>query len=253
MRKIAAVNKPEGYTPLMVVNQFKLKYPAYAHETISYAGRLDPMASGVLLLLVGDENKKRHEYEKQDKEYISEIVVGITTDSFDLLGMITSIGDQRIDNDSINVCLKSFTGKITQSFPPYSSKPVQGKPLFWWARQGRLDEIEIPKKNIEIYSLMLLDSENITGEILSQKVLEKISKIKGNFRQEKIAQGWKKFGKDYMDAVFLKITLRVECSSGTYIRQLASDIGKRLKSGAFAYSIKRTKVGDYSLSNVVKI
>ena len=92
---VVVVYKPQGWTPLAAVEEFKKSNPSYSDEKISYAGRLDPMAEGPLLLLVGNENKKRKEYEQLKKSYEAEIVLGISTDSFDALGIIhsTKIGN----------------------------------------------------------------------------------------------------------------------------------------------------------------
>lgn len=239
--------KPLGQTPLQAVEEFKSKNPEYKNAKVSYAGRLDPMAEGLLLLLIGDENKKRDEYEGLDKTYLTEIVFGITTDSFDGLGMLenTSLDTPKIQD--IKNVLKSFTGKQMQSYPPYSSKAVRGKPLFWWSRKKMLSEIEIPKRNIEIFSIKILNIKKINGEILVKDILKRIEKVEGDFRQEEIVKSWGEFYKANKDRKFLKAELGVRCSSGTYIRRLASDIGHKLSSGAFCLSIKRTKIGDFSL------
>jgi tRNA pseudouridine55 synthase len=70
MEQVITVNKPIGLTPLQAVTQFRKKFPLYASEKIGYAGRLDPMAEGLLLLLVGDNNKTKEQYEQLDKEYL---------------------------------------------------------------------------------------------------------------------------------------------------------------------------------------
>jgi tRNA pseudouridine55 synthase len=246
-----AVWKPQGWTPLKAVSEFKKKKPQYKNVKVSYAGRLDPMAEGVLLLLIGEENKERNIYEKLRKTYETEVVLGIATDSFDALGIIYSIvpGSFPTRGD-IEECLNKFVGKQKQKYPPYSSKTVNGKSLIWWTKSNKLSEIKIPEKEIEIYSIKLLERSMIEAPDLYKIVKEKISNVEGNFRQEKILDEWEKFLKIYKDKKFLKIRIKTSCSSGTYIRQLANDIGEALK-GAFALSITRTSVGKFTKEEAV--
>lgn len=246
--------KPQGWTPLKAVEEFKKKSIEYRDVKISYAGRLDPMAEGILLLLVGDENKKRRKYEGLEKVYESEIVLGISTDSFDALGIIYSIKLDRIPSKKeIEQCLEKFIGKRDQLYPPYSSKTVNGKSLIWWTKNNRLSEIEIPKKEIEIYSLSLESMEEITGDSLFKEVKTRIDRVEGNFRQGEILRVWEEFVKKNKEKELIKIKIKVSCSSGTYIRRLASDIGDSLECGAFALSIVRTSVGKYSGKDVLVI
>ena len=253
MKNTIYINKPIGLTPLEVVNKFKRKYPEYKNEVISYAGRLDPMAQGVLILLIGDENKNRDNYLGLDKEYESEFVIGVSTDTYDSLGLVKEVNNIKIDKKKLEEELSKFIGKRVQEFPPYSSKVVNGKPLYFWAREGRLDEIKIPEKEIEIYSVDVLDQKNITGEDLAKKIIEVVIGVKGDFRQEVIIENWKKFGKNYKDTKLLMIKVRITCSTGTYIRGVANELGENLGTHAFAYSIARTRVGEVSLDDCLSI
>src|SRR5690242_7060202 len=88
MQTFISVDKPIGFTPLQAIKQIKLQQPELAHIPITYAGRLDPLAHGVLLLLIGKESKKKSEYLSLPKSYKFEVVFGITTDTYDLLGYI---------------------------------------------------------------------------------------------------------------------------------------------------------------------
>ena len=96
MKNVIYLWKPVGVTPLQFLNIFKEKHSEYKNETLSYAGRLDPVAEGILIVLVGDENKKREKYLGLDKQYVSEIVFGISTDTFDQLGLITNVNVNNI-------------------------------------------------------------------------------------------------------------------------------------------------------------
>ena len=252
MKPLVPVWKPLGWTPLKTIEEFKKENFEYENEKISYAGRLDPMAEGILLLLVGEENKNRKRYESLSKKYNAEIVLGITTDSFDALGIINSIKPSSIFlKNRLKEVLKKFEGKKNQKYPPFSSKPVKGKPLYFWAKKGRISEVEIPEKQIEINSLEIEEIENISTSNLYKDAVGKISKTEGDFRQKEILKSWKEFVKKSKTKKFQSIKIEISCSSGTYIRRLASDIGEELSCGAFALSIIRTKVGKYSRKDCV--
>ncbi len=250
---VVPVWKPTGWTPLKAAIEYKKINPDLSKLKISYAGRLDPMAEGILLLLVGEENKKRHEYEDLEKKYESEIIFGISTDSFDGLGLIEKIKFADIPRERVEKCLASFTGKQKQKYPPYSSKTVSGKPLYWWARNKKLNEIKIPERSIEIYSIELLDFNEIDSETMVNEIIEKIRKVDGDFRQKEIIKNWKNFVKENKNRNFLKIKIKISCSSGTYIRRIASDLGEKLGSVVFSFSIKRISVGKYAERDCMKI
>ena len=246
MKKIMYVWKPVGITPLEAIQVFKNENPEYKREIISYAGRLDPMAEGILILLIGEENKNRDKYLKFDKEYEAEIIIGISTDTYDGLGLITSKNFKNVSKKEIQNKLKEFLGKQNQKYPPYSSKTVDGKPLYWWARKKRIKEIIIPEHIIKINSLDLINMDSISMSELKTKMINQVKKINGDFRQEEIIKSW---GNLKNDKKLLKIKIIASCSSGTYIRGIANDLGKRLGIDAFAYSIIRTRIGDKEKSD----
>ena len=88
MKKIILLNKKEGETPLEALDRFRMANPKYKDEKMTYAGRLDPMASGVLLVLVGEEIKQKDKYLALNKEYEFEILFGFATDTYDILGKV---------------------------------------------------------------------------------------------------------------------------------------------------------------------
>ncbi len=251
---ILNINKPIGLTPVQAIQRVRDTIPEYADATLSFAGRLDPMAEGVLLLMVNDENKNRETYLKLDKEYESEILFGFATDTFDALGMVTSTIESPDDlRQQFPELLKTYVGDFVQEFPPYSSKPVGGKALFAWSNEGLIDEVEIPSANRKIFDIKLLDISIITQEQLQRTITERIAKVSGAFRQKEILLRWKKAFEDDKRQTFLVATIRATVSSGTYIRSLADDIGKKLNSAALALSIKRTRVGPYTIEKSVSI
>ncbi|MGD8744324.1 MAG: hypothetical protein PVJ52_01885, partial [Candidatus Woesebacteria bacterium] len=156
-------------------------------------------------------------------------------------------------NDKLKKILHSFAGKYEQEYPPFSSKPVKGKPLYWWARGGKLNEIEIPSKEVEVYSIELIGTYSIKKEQLRRKVTRVIGLIEGNFRQEKILDSWESFFKKSRKGKFRIAKVKIACSSGCYVRSIANKIGKRFGTDSVAYSILRTSVGDYKLKDSIRL
>lgn len=252
MEKVLRLYKPLGQTPLQSLRQFQAEHPEYAHVKLGYAGRLDPMAEGLLLVMVGDENKNRAEYLGLDKEYEVEVLLGISTDSFDLLGIpqVALSEPPNLTWDQIDTTLQSLTGTFEMVYPPYSSKTIQGKPLYAWTKQGKLSEITLPTAMRTIHSIELLRDHWIDSGEIDLPLYDAIPYLReGDFRIDEIMQAWKAFMTDTQQEAFRIITIRVLCSSGTYMRSLAEIIGKAFHTSALAYSIKRTRVGDYALQS----
>jgi len=252
-KSVVSVIKPIGWTPFRTVLEFKKANHAYMYDTISYAGRLDPMAEGVLLLLIGEENKNRKLYEGLKKEYIAEIIFGITTDTYDVMGIIDSDSLKSPNKKKVEAEVASLVGKNLHKYPPYSSKTVGGRPLYWWAREGKLSEIKLPEKKIEIFSSQLMEIKNIKVEEVGEMAIEMIEKANGDFRQEKIIKLWKELLVKGKNKKVMMIKVKIDCSSGTYVRRIASDLGEKLLCGALCTSIKRVRVGEYEIDDSMMI
>ncbi|MDD5050466.1 MAG: hypothetical protein PHV93_01860 [Candidatus Pacebacteria bacterium] len=241
--------KEKGETPLECLERFRSSKPELASEKMTYAGRLDPLAEGVMIALVGEECKEKEKYLGLDKEYEVDVLMGIETDTYDILGKVTKIKKGETD-ENFEELLKIFVGKLVQSYPPFSSKTVGGKPLFALAKSGELDEVEIPTKEIEIYSIKLLEKYEISVGNFLAKISDDISRVKGDFRQKEIFELWQKTltaQREKSVEPFQVIKILVSCSSGTYMRSLAYEIGKKVGTGALALNIIRTKVGKYEI------
>ncbi len=242
MKLSYVINKQIGETPLEALERFRAEQVAQGHTELTdvpmtYAGRLDPMAEGELLILIGEECKKKEAYLGLDKEYEVEIVFGIETDTYDVLGLV-NVNDTNITPQAVDV--SSYVGTFSQSYPPYSSRTVDGVPLHAMARAGALPE-EMPTKEVTIYSIEELGRKTITAAELKAAILHKIAQVKGDFRQAEITQKWHKVLNDDTRE-FEVLKLRIACSSGTYMRSLAHRMGQERGNGAFALSIKRTKM-----------
>ncbi len=255
MEQVITVNKPLGLTPLQAITQFRKKFPLYKSAKIGYAGRLDPMAEGLLLLLINDQNSTKEQFEQLDKEYIFEAIFGFETDSYDLLGKVQlkPTSTAQIDKNHILQKIETYKGKITQRYPPFSSVRVNGKPLFHWAFHNKLDLVTIPEKTVSVYDISLLSLHTISAETLQKDIVKKITLVDGNFRQNDILEQWDLFFKQNKHKTFSLLKASIHCSSGTYIRSLVKNLGEALDTKATTYSIKRTTVGDYSLDQSISI
>lgn len=247
------VKKPVGKTPLEMIELLRKKIPSLEEERLGYAGRLDPMADGLLLILAGTANNERKQLERLPKKYLCQALFGLETDSYDILGLFTQpFSDKTCSKEVLEKILKSYVGKQIQPYPPYSSPRVNGHPLFWWAREGRLHEITIPEKEIDIYSIQLRSLKKIDLPELKKEVLKRLLTVSGTFRQEEIIEQWNFFFQNHTRPV-IAAELEVSCSSGTYIRSLIQKIGKNVGSGALALSITRTSIGSYSLKDAISL
>jgi len=252
MSDVLYVYKPEGMTPLEAVARLKEK-PEYARETLSYAGRLDPLADGVLVVLVGEANKRREKFEGMKKAYRVVVLLGAETDTYDPMGLLSSHPKPvMVKKEELAAVVRSFQGVFLQEYPPYSSKAVHGKPLYYWARRNRLHEITIPTKKVEIYSLKLERIATIEPQHLLGIIKEAVGGVKGDFRQAEIIALWDESLRE-LSSVFQTVTLHIECSSGTYMRSLAHTIGKHLGVPALALHITRERVGEIGIEDCISL
>lgn len=245
MKKIILLNKKEGETPLEALEVFRSRNKEYKNEKITYAGRLDPMASGLLVLLVGDKVHEKEKYLHLSKEYEFEVLFGVATDTYDILGKIADIRHGvYLEISTLNEILKDFKGPIKQKYPAYSSKTVKGRPLFAYARAG--EGVEVPEREILVKEFKFLEMRKIPNEKLLENVEKRIKKVKGDFRQEEILETWRKNLMGKKNQLFVG-SFKIKCGSGTYVRGIANSLGEKIGVPALAYSIKRTKVGRFSL------
>lgn len=254
MERILNVYKPQGQTPLEIILKLKNDRPEYKNAKIAYAGRLDPMADGVLLLLTGEECKKRKEYEALSKTYEFMMILGIETDTYDTLGMAKHLHvEEAITQSQFEKVLHQWIGTFIQPYPPYSSARVNGKPLFYWARKGNIDEIAIPHKKVTVNSLTCLDMSTVSMSELIDRSIARINRVQGAFRQSEIVHSWHMLKDTHPRANLSVATCRVDCESGLYVRSLAHDIGLQLGCGACTFSITRTRVGAYSIETSLRL
>jgi tRNA pseudouridine55 synthase len=196
------------------------------HERrIGHTGTLDPFATGVLVILLGKATRLAQFLSGVDKEYEAIIRLGYATDTGDRTGTpVPSPEDAKNrlgkwSEQEIEDALRSFGGWIDQTPPMYSAKKVEGKKLYELARRG--ENVERQPMRVCIHAFEALRPD---GQLM----------------------------KDNLDGTFDFYT-RVSCSSGTYIRTLAEDFGKRLYVGAHLAELRRTRVGDFGIEKAITL
>ena len=210
MDGIILINKQKNYTSHDVVNKVK----KITKSKVGHTGTLDPNATGVLPLLLGNATKISKYLINHDKDYEVLLQLGTKTDTADAEGKIIEEKDVNIDSlseENVKKVLSTFLGKQKQIPPMYSAIKVNGKKLYQYARQGQ--EVEIKPREIEIYEIKLIN-------------LDKKQK---------------------------QISLVVSCSKGTYIRSLCEDIADRLGTVGFMKELNRTKVGEFNIKDCVTV
>ena len=251
LKKVLNLYKEKGETPLETLERFRSANPEYKAEKMTYAGRLDPMAEGVLIALVGEETQKREEYTDLDKEYEFEWIFGIETDTYDLLGIVQPSIDTFIEPDGKKV-KKWVTGQkavIMQKYPPFSSKVVDGRPLFSWAKSGRFPKgFIVPEHEVEIKKISYKGARTLSRDELESYINESIAKISGDFRQSETLIRWKKFFAEVHREHFVIHKAVASVTSGFYIRQFVHEMGETFETNAVTFSILRNKVGKYKLT-----
>lgn len=210
MDGILVINKPKGLTSNDIVKKVK----KILNTKVGHTGTLDPNATGVLPLLLGNATKISKYLINHDKEYEAVIKLGVKTTTADVEGEIIEekeVNKEKFEKENMEKVLKSFVGKQQQIPPIYSAIKVNGKKLYEYARQGK--EVEIKARDIEIYDLKLLkiDSENN------------------------------------------ELTINVKCSKGTYIRSLCEDIAAKLETVGYMKELNRIQVGEFNIKDSVTI
>jgi len=218
------VDKPTAVTSHDVVAYFRRESGI---KRVGHAGTLDPLATGLLIILVGrDFTKQQSQYLKQDKEYLLEAQIGLETDTYDSEGTVVkeaSFSDlDLLDENQVRIALEPFRGQIDQFVPAFSAVKVAGQKLYHQARRGEVIA-HLPCRSVLIKKLDLLEfNKNSNQKTLTLKML-------------------------------------VACSSGTYIRSLVHDLGQELKNqaglslGATVTSLRRLKIGELDLSTAIKL
>jgi len=258
---ILAINKPADITSHDLVDKVRHYLKT---RRVGHTGALDPFASGLMIILVGRTTKLSNQFLFMEKEYEFTLLLGISTDTMDPEGKITQLKNiKKLAKDEIYKVAYDFKGIYLQQVPVYSSVKVKGIRLREMAHASKAIEIKnskavftIDEKSMVYKKLKRqnkIDKNNCFQIKLPQRKVHikdiqvvSIKKIKSN----KI-----NFLKDVdRNYNFLLIKMKSTASKGTYIRQLAVDIGKKLGNlPALLYTLKRTKIGDIDIKDAIDV
>lgn len=195
------IDKPAGCTSHDVVNRLRR---ITGIRKIGHLGTLDPMATGVLPLLIGRATRLAQFFSRNDKIYEAVVRFGFATSTYDAEGEPRGEATEPlIERGRLEILLDAFRGRFLQTPPPVSAKKIAGVPAYKLARQNVA--VELAPEEVEVFSLELLSFE----------------------------------GRD--------LRIRVHCSSGTYVRSIAHDLGKAAGCGAHLAGLRRLQAGDFTL------
>jgi tRNA pseudouridine55 synthase len=204
---ILIIDKPPGMTSHDVVEVIRRKIH---YKKVGHGGTLDPLATGLLVILVGRATKQSSRFMASDKAYDSTMTLGIVTDTGDGAGkVIFESSEVNVTSDKIAETFSEFKGEIFQIPPMVSAIKYKGRKLYELAREGQVVE-RLPRK-VHIHELEMVEFSPP------------------------------------------KISFRVVCSRGTYIRALCEDIGKRLGCGAYLSQLRRIRVGHLTIRDAITV
>lgn len=201
------INKPKGLTSHDVVNRVR---KLSGQRKVGHTGTLDPMATGVLLVCLGQATRLVEYLNGGHKQYLATIRFGVTTDTLDVEGKITARSDASfLTSEQLRKILPAFLGEIEQTPPVFSALKKNGQPLYRLARAGQ--DVDVKPRPVTIYALT-----------------------------------WRKWQPP-------DLTLEIDCSSGTYIRALARDIGQAAGSGATLVELSRIANSHWTLDQAISL
>lgn len=218
-------------------------------QKATHTGTLDPMAEGVLVCLTGEDRFQKGTF-NHDKEYLFQILVGFSTDSHDLLGLISNYQEGAdLSESTVATALETFKGNLQQQIPSFSSKRVLGTSYFDQAKQGK--KVPSYMQHIEIQHISVEDSFHIQKKQLSKVLSERIAKVEGNFRQKDVLSFWQKSLTEIKTSAFQIISVKATTSKRTYIRAIVRDLSIKLDTPLTTFHILRTRNGPYQIKDCI--
>lgn len=221
MEDIILVDKPKGITSFDVIRILRKKLGI---RKMGHAGTLDPLASGLVIIGVNDGTKRMSEFLKLPKVYVAEILLGKKTDTGDVMGKVIEEREAKdVSGEKIKEVVQNFTGVHSLAVPMYSAIKVSGKTLYKLARKK--------EKGVKLTE----EEKNITPPIKDMEVLS--ARLLEIVREN--------------NTVVLKIEMNV--SSGTYVRTLAEELGRRLGCPATIQNLRRMKIGEFVVEDAMEL
>ena len=244
---ILTFDKPLGWTSFQLVGKVRwllCRHLGVKKLKVGHAGTLDPLASGLMILCTGKATKQIEQLQLGEKEYVATLQLGATTPSFDLehAPEEPATDATALTEEQVREVLRRFEGEQEQVPPVFSACKVDGKRAYDLARKGA--DVELQAKHITISALELTAFEpTATHEYVARAA----APLPG--RAAALSPEQNDDGSTPFSVTGPRITIRVACSKGTYIRSLARDIGEALGCGAFLTDLRRTRVGQYTIAD----
>jgi tRNA pseudouridine55 synthase len=223
---IVPVYKPRGITSTHVVRLLKR---AGGFDRIGHGGTLDPLAEGVLPILVGPATRMTEHLHAGTKTYIAAVLFGATSTTCDLGGEVLDSGRNIPAPWRVRDALQRFRGQITQIPPRYSAVRVDGRRAYSRARAG--ESVQVPARSVVIHRMRAIEFAFWNSRDLAST--GRLGSLGGAGR--------------------LVAALEVVCGSGTYIRSLARDLGRAVGSGALLAGLLRSRVGPFAAAAAVPL
>ncbi len=227
------IDKPLGLGSTDVVTHVKraLRQGGYPRVKVGHGGTLDPLASGVLPIALGEATKLSGRMLDADKVYDFTIRFGEETSTLDGEGEVVATSDTRPTHAQVEAVLARFTGPIEQVPPIYSALKVGGKRAYELARAG--EAVELTARNVTIHSLSVLPEQS---------------------REASAGAGFSTaLGTNGVEDPLDELTLTARVSKGTYIRSLARDIAYALDTAGHVTMLRRTKAGPFTLAEAISL
>lgn len=255
---IFAVNKPKGMTSHDVVDVFR---KSLGTRKVGHAGALDPFAEGLLLILVGKFTKKADYLINLDKSYFTKVLLGYGTPTHDIDSEVHFNDENfKLDNEKLIQVIDKLNQEYHQYVPVYSSVKIQGLKLREIARESESFEI-ITEENLRKAIFNLKESARGKMKNLSQDGILQVQlpfrEVSVNIKLESVENVIpSKLEIPTLQDINDKTTslsLNVDCTKGTYIRQLAFDIGQLLGSQGVLYKLVRTRIGEVTIDKAMEL
>lgn len=233
MEGLLIIDKPSGLTSHDVCQRIK---HALRCRRVGHTGTLDPLATGVLPVLLNGATKWAPQFAEDEKEYYVTAIFGVTTTTYDTEG--TVVAGHPVPADwmaQIEAALPHLRGAIQQVPPPFSAVKFQGKPLYWWARRGKT--VSIPSRPVNIRLIEVCDPlPCVVGRwSLHTAGGHALVASKGSYHSP--------------STIHHSLPLRIICSKGTYVRSLIHDLGQLIGCGAHVSALRRTRSGRFTVDD----
>ncbi len=210
MHGVLLLDKPSGITSHGAVDAMR---KAVGGVKAGHSGTLDPLATGLLVVLAGEATKIAPYLDEEPKVYEALMRLGLVTDTYDLEGKVLEEREVAVGDHAIVRTLQGMAGKQEQAPPPYSAAKVKGKPLYKYARAGI--EVNPKPREVEVFSLEVKEIVRSGGAC--------------------------------------DVRLRLSCSRGTYVRSLCHEAGRRLGCGACLAGLRRTRAGAFGVERALTL